>query len=305
MRRGLLRHVPSEDELARVYWELASLGAASGGARRAWKYSPASREELLALACEMSRYDARLLSVLVAWLSKSWSEFNPLEVRRTMGRMSNPRALCVVVSFVRSASRDRELRHFVDYVCAGWGRNEAVERFFFDADRPQSRLAERRLGSSLVEYSRWGFIGTERPQSDVFEKLTVGRYDRATRLDILRRLAQRRGEVALSEYRAEIDDAISRAQSVADAHAAGLLQRGEKRGSRWVWPTAGTQASLRGGRVVVRTRTGAVSIDAPAGSVATILAGPDGDGALTVRTPLHRGQVQIRSRDLVLPSNTR
>jgi hypothetical protein len=281
--KQLLAHAPTDNELARMYWELAKLGAPGGGAQRPWPYKPRSREELISLASEMCRYDARLLTILVSWLRETWGALNPLALRVEMRRMRSPQAACVVLSFVRSAPADAELRKLVAYVCSGIPPARPVERFFFDSERPGSRLAERHFGRSLLEYSKWGYIGLERPQTDVFRKTTVGRYDRASRVDVLRRLAKRRGEVALSEYLAEIDGAISRPQAVKDARAASLLLRGTKRGGRWAWPVSGLHVAIGPAPITVRVAKGEVSADVLAHKLGKVLSEPDEQGWIRVR----------------------
>lgn len=279
----LLLDAPTEDELARMYWELAELGAPSAGAKRPWRYQPASREEIVCLAAEMCRHDARLLTVLVAWLRQSWEALNPLALRREMPRMKRPQALCVTLSFVRSGRVDPELRRMVAYVCAGWRPVSPVEQFFFDGDRPGSKLGERRFGRSLAEYSRWGFLGLERPQTDVYRKTTVGRFDRASRIDLLRKMAKRRGEITLTEYLGEIDHAISRPQAVHDARAAGLVLRGRKRGGRWVWPAAGARVAVEKDSISIRVRGAETTTEALAGQIADVTSEPDDRGWMRVR----------------------
>lgn len=303
--KRLLARPPTEDELARMYWELAKLGAPSGGAKRPWTYAQRSREGLICLAAEMCRYDARLLTILVAWLRESWAELNPLTLRVEMRRMRSPQALCVVLSFVRSGAVDPELRKLVAYVCSGVAPARPVERFFFDSERPGSRLAERHFGRSLVEYSRWGFVGLERPQTDVFQKTTVGRYNRASRVDVLRRLAKRRGEVTLTEYLAEIDQAISRPQAVKDARSAGLLLRGTKRGGRWVWPVAGLRVAIGPAPITVRAAKTETSADVLAHKLGKLTSEPDEHGSIRVRAMGRSWQLRAAQLKLLEESASR
>lgn len=237
--KGLLEHAPSADELARLYHELAKQGAPSVGAERPWPYAPESQEHLFALACEMLRYDPRLLSIALHWLLVAWPRLNPRVLRVWMHRMRWPQALLVVAAFARAARpRDVELRYFTDYLAAGF-RPVEPQRFFFDVERPGSRRAAARLGRSLDPYTRWGFIGTERPAADVFEKELVGRYDAATRARIARELTDRRGAISMREYLDAVDGSISRPQARADLIAAGLEVSGRGRGARWSRPPSG------------------------------------------------------------------
>lgn len=232
---SLLRHPPSEAELERLYHELARIGARSIGRRRPWPYRPRGVEALIALAGEMLRYDPRLLGVLLQFFLERWSELNPLELRRQLAVMRWPQSLLVVLSFVRIASVEPELRRFVDYLCAGWPRIQPAERFFIDTERPGSRTAERRFGRNLQPYARWGFLGTERPTSDAATRSVLGRYDTQTRRDILASLLSRHREISLGDYLAAVDHSISRQQAIHDLRRLGGLQPvGRGRGARWL-----------------------------------------------------------------------
>jgi hypothetical protein len=231
---GLLAHPPTQAELERLYYELASLGAPSVGRRRAWRYRPRSPEALLALAGEMLRYDARLLSVLLQLILGHWASFNPVALRACMHEMRFPQALLVTLDFAKTASRDAELRYFCDYVASGWSRIEPAERFFIDAERPGSRMAVRRLGRNLQPYARWGFFGSERPTVDPVTKRTVGRYDAHTRHEILEQLANTSQAFTLAEYLEAVDHAISRQQALLDLRSSpNLTMTGRGRGARW------------------------------------------------------------------------
>lgn len=231
---GLLEHVPSEAELERLYYELAREGATSVGKKRAWPYRPRTLEALLALAGEMLRYDARLLSILLQFVLAHWRRLNPLAMRDELRAMRWPQALLVVLEFAKAETSDPELRHFAEYLAAGFPRVEPSERFFLDAERPASRVAVRRVGRNLAGYARWGFIGHERPIVDPITKRSVGRYDARTRRQIMQDLLARRGELTLSEYLSAVDHAISRQQALADLKShPGLRVHGHGRGARW------------------------------------------------------------------------
>lgn len=231
---GLLVHPPTEAELERLYYELARAGASSVGRKRAWPYRVTSREQLVALAAEMLRFDARLLSILLQYTLEHWRELNPLTLRSQLHGMRWPHALLVVLEFGKSATHDPEFRYFADYVAAGFRRIEPVERFFLGAERPGSRMAERALGRNLAPYARWGFIGTERPTVDPATKETVGRYDARTRRMILAQLAARTPRFSLVDYLEAVDHAISRQQALIDLRSfKGLQLKGRGRGARW------------------------------------------------------------------------
>ena len=231
---GLLLHTPTEDELARLYYELAQLGATSVGRKTKWPYRPCSHEELVALAAEMLRYDPRLLSILLQFIVSAWDSLNPVTLRKFMQRMRWPQALLVVMEFAKSASRNPELRYFADYLAAGFLHVDPVERFFIDAERPGSRMAARALGRNLRAYARWGFVSTEKPIANPVTKRTVGGYDAQTRKRILSELATNAASFSLADYLAAVDHSISRQQALLDLRDfSNLVTTGHGRGAKW------------------------------------------------------------------------
>jgi hypothetical protein len=226
--------VPGTAEFERLYFELGAAGARVGGKKRRWPYRPDGLEGLLALACDMLRWDPRLLSVLVQLLLARWADANPLLLRRRAAEMTCPQALAVVLAFTKIASGDPELARYADYVSAGWPRLSPAERFFLDAARPGSRAAERAVGRNLAPYARWGFVGTERPIADLATRRTLGRYDARTRRRILARLVERGEPFSMADYLDALDHAVTRQQALADLRAcAGLALVGRGRGAVW------------------------------------------------------------------------
>lgn len=229
----LLRRPPTVSDLERMYYELAARGAPAVGRKRSWPYRKLSDAALFCLACEMIRYDARLLTILVQYLLRSWRTNNPVELRAQMRSMSYPQVACVVVEFARAATTDAELRHFCDYLCAGWGKVEPIERLFLDTEPVASRSAARKLGRNLREYARWGFIGTERPTLNQATRELGGRYDVETRRRILREVLTEKPGLRLAHLMDTIDGGTSRQQLLADLRAIGGRPNGHGRGATW------------------------------------------------------------------------
>lgn len=234
MTGRLLDHPPTEPELSRLYFELAKRGAPSVGSESPWPYAPESPEQLVALGADMMRWDARLLSILLAFLLEHWRELDVVRLRAEMKRMRSPQALLVVGELAREATADTELRYYLDHLAAGYRRVAPAERFFLGGLPPESRTHRRRLGRSLAAYSKWGFVGTERPAADVFHKRLVGRYDASTRRAIARDLARERPGFKLAEYLDAIEHSVNRQQALTDLRAVPELHvEGHGRGARW------------------------------------------------------------------------
>ncbi len=232
-----LVRVPSDADLARAYHELSVRGAPLVGRATRWPYHPASEEELLCLLAEMSRHDARILGALVELCMERWPSLSPVALRAAMRRMRCPQALCVVIEFAREAAPDKELGLWARHVTSGWGRLDPVEHFFVDDVRPGERSAPRRIGRSLVAYSRWGFLAVERPTLDPHRKIRLGRYDARSRRTILDGLGSSHPDgVTLADYLDAIDHSVSRQQAIADLRAAG--KKPDRRGPGATWRAA-------------------------------------------------------------------
>lgn len=230
----ILQHAPTEDELARLYWELSKVGGTGIGANRPWPYKPNSAEQLLVLASQMMRYDARLLHILVQWLPAHFDTLNPLLLRRELRETRWPQSLLVALEFARLSLADPELEAFAEYVSSGFESVDPAERFFIGYELPGTRWAARNLGRNLAPYARWGFISQERPIVDPVTKRTVGRYDVETRRWILKELAQTKPDFSIADYLVAVDETISRQQALADLQAYAAIEKvGNGRGARW------------------------------------------------------------------------
>lgn len=225
---------PDEPTLARLYDELARIGAPAVGRRCRWAYRPKTHEALLTLAADMLRYDARLLSILLEYLLVHGLGLDPRKLREEMRSMQCPHALLVVGEFAKSASSEPELRYFCDYLAAGWARVTPPQRFFLDGHRPGSRMAQRQRAVNLKEYARWGFIGVERPSTSTTQKTRVGSYDATTRATVRRRLAERHAQFSVADYLSAVDHGISRQQAYLDLkNDPEFESTGRGRGARW------------------------------------------------------------------------
>jgi hypothetical protein len=232
--RSLLLHPPTQDELERMYHELAAKGAPAVGRKRPWPYDARGLEQLLVLAGEMLRHDARLLSILLELVLARWQSLDPQELRRQMTAMTSPQALLVVFEFARQASSEPELRYLVDYVAAGYRPVVPAQAFFLDAAVPGTRTHERRRGRSLTAYSKWGFLGTERPSTSATGKTRVGRYDAPTRRRIRHEIAAKRGAFTMRQYLAALDHGITRQRAYQDLHGDPDFElAGHGAGARW------------------------------------------------------------------------
>jgi hypothetical protein len=226
--------VPSEArELARLYHELAAIGARVEGRRYAWRFGQPSPEELVVLAAQAARHDARLLWVVVELLAREYPRMNPLALRRAAQRARWPAAVAVALEFARRAAPSKELDDYAAFVTAPVAPARG-ERFFLGAHAFGGAHARRDAEESLAEYKRWGYLGREEPFSKEMGSAAHGTLARPERMNLLRRLAERRGDVTFAEYFEAVRGRVSARQASRDLRDAPFLEKeGRTRDARY------------------------------------------------------------------------
>jgi hypothetical protein len=228
-----LTRAPEERELPRLYHELAAIGARAEGRRVPWRFGHPSPEELAVLAAQAARAEPRLLWVLVELLARGYDRFDPLKLRRALGRARWPAALGVAFEFARRAVRSREMDDVAAFVMA-LTAPASGERFFLGTRAFGGELARRDVEESLAEYLRWGYFSREEPLAKELGAVARGTLGPRERMNLLRRLADRRGEVTLGDYLAALRGRASRRQASRDLAAAPFLAlTGATRGARY------------------------------------------------------------------------
>ena len=236
---NVVAEVPqASGEIARLYHELSRIGARVEGRRAPWRLGRPSPEELVVLAAQASRHDPRLLWATVELLVRRFAEFDALRIRRAAQQARWPAAVGVAFEFARRVVQSREFDDYTRFVTAPLPPAPG-ERFFLGAHAFGGAHARRDAEESLAEYKRWGYFGREEPIAKELGSAARGSLGPAERRNVLRRLAERRGEVTLSEYCAALRGRVSRRQASRDlAGAPFLAKAGRTRGTRYRLLTA-------------------------------------------------------------------
>lgn len=244
-----LAQIPDgDDELARLYHELAGIGARVEGRRRPWRFGRPSREELVVLAAQAARKEPRLLWAVVELLARSYERLDALALRRAALRARWPAAVAVALEFARRVAPSQELDDWARFVTAPISR-AVGERFFLGTRAFSGAQARRDAEESLAEYKRWGYLGREEPFAKELGSTARGTLGPAERTNLLRRLAEREGSVTLGEYVAALKGRASPRQAQRDLAAAPFLERrGRTRGARWVLAARAADDAARGRR---------------------------------------------------------
>jgi len=216
-----------------MYYELAQEGASCSGEKYSWPYRLKSREEKLILAADMTRWDPRLLGILIEFLLKNWERLQPQILRQYYSQMKTPQTMAVVAEFCRAATAKKEIQYYCEYLQKGL--RKVPDQFYFKGHyAPGGKLGQAAADKSIKEYKKWGFMARETPTIDVYSKKTVGRVDAAGRLNLLRDLFKTNSELSLGDYLRALKNGISRQQALADLKKIAQLKKGTQgRGARW------------------------------------------------------------------------
>ena len=224
---------PSDDHLSRLYYELGKCGAKAVGEKKPWPYPLKTPESLFMLGSDWSRFDPRLLQILVTFGISHWSTLLPQQMRQGIQSMRTPQTLGVVTAFIKSTlPQQKEIHLFCNYLTEGL-RPVPPQYYFFNLFLPGSYSAEKTTKESLSEFKTWGFLGRDRVVIDNITKKAVGTWDSISRANILKRLLRSRKEIQISDYLEEIHHSISRQQAIIDFKSIGALQNGKGRGTFW------------------------------------------------------------------------
>lgn len=230
----MLKAIPTTAHLARLYYELSQIGASATGAKRPWPYHPRGPAELFCLAAEMSRYDPRLMTILVRFLEQKWHRLNPAAIRRLYPQMHSPQSVTVIAEFVLGDKPKDETRFFCDYLQQGL-KPSPTQFYFNHLYAPGSYLALQALLFPLSEYKKWGFLAREAPVVDEEHRASLGNYDSPVRINILQNLLLEKKKIRLSDYLAACGGHISRQQAFLDLkNVKGIKTSGHGKSARWV-----------------------------------------------------------------------
>lgn len=229
----MILQTPTTAHLSRMYFELAKIGAASAGACKPWPYKIGDKEGLISLACDMSRFDPRLVDILVGYFIRHWSELNPAKLRGYYAEMKAPQTVAVITEFVAGEVHDDEAAFFIQYLCMGL-KPVNHQFYFYDLYSPGGVLATRAAEEGIYEYRKWGFFARERPVVNSANKRCAGSFDSISRRNILKRLIGEKKEIGLKDYLKALEYSVSRQQALCDIKKSGLMKCvGSGRGAKW------------------------------------------------------------------------
>jgi hypothetical protein len=224
---------PTLKHLSRMYYELAQLGARAIGEKDDWPYCYATKEDLLILGSQMSRYDPRLLSILVEYFYRNWKSINPLELKILLKQANTPQTVCVILNFL-TRTHDKEYLDYYEYITKEFSP-VPHQLYFIDLYFPGSNNMKQASKTSLSEYYEWGFLARERPIIYNAQRISLGHWGPESRKNIIQDLAKKNTSFTISDYLKKIDNTITRQQALIDLkNTSNIELKGRKKGSHWV-----------------------------------------------------------------------
>jgi len=221
----------SPKERSTIYFQLGKLGAFCSGEN----YMPSLNRlpifDILSFACEESRFDPRLLGVLIDYFAKHYPQINPFELAQSINTIPTPQTLGVVLEFSMKVNRDPELKSFAQIVL-GKIQMAPFQSYFSHQYRPRvGNLIEQEIHTPW-EFRKWGFIAHKEPYLKEFRpNKSPLTYPKEDRIRILRNLFKKKKNIQIKDYLCQLQGAITRQQAYQDLrNLKGIRHSGKNKG---------------------------------------------------------------------------
>src|SRR5262245_57653360 len=141
----------SLEERSSLYDRLAKLGARVFQTAKDFHFIDFSDEEILAVAAEQSRYNYRLLYVLVELLATDYAQFNPFRIRDALHLHKTPQVWGVIREYVSKVGKNPGRDHFFAILVEGL--KPASPQLFFNSLRtPRPERMEKIVLRTTKEF---------------------------------------------------------------------------------------------------------------------------------------------------------
>ena len=217
----------SARDLKKIYHDLALVNKNS--------YT-ASLEKLFCRVCDATRFDPRLLEVVVNHFGKEFLQLNPLQVRLQLAHMQTPQTVGVVLEFIKLLRPDALTRDIVSFITKPLFPVEPQLYYVGVYTKPLSASIRKAIDMPLQEFSRWGFLAHEGVEfKNDFNRKTLGTLPLPSRVQIIQRLLQNQTPFSIGDYLEALNHQISRQQAFVDLKNCGLVKSiGANKGGKWV-----------------------------------------------------------------------
>lgn len=220
----------NKEELSHLYWELARRGAFCSGEKFSWRFNHMTEEELLTLAVLQSRYDPRLLIILVDFF-KLPRDLHPIHFKRFLRQEEALPIMAVIGEFVLESPASLEAKELCRFLMTGT-RPVPTQLFYRGLYPIAGKKMREVIERPLWAFKKWGFLAADPPLLKEKAGPRIYLFDQPTRLRILQELAARQKRFRLKDYLTEIRDSISRQQALKDLSSVRWLRkRGRGKGT--------------------------------------------------------------------------
>lgn len=230
----------SARDLEKIYHDLALSGAACLNPIPQ-KMTPyvASLETQFCQACDATRFDPRLLEVVVNHFGRELLTLNPLQLRLQMQHMQTPQTIGVVMEFIKLMRSDDLTRDIATFVTKSLAEVPLQLYYVGIYTKPMSASILKATQMPLQEFSRWGFLAHEGVVfKNDFTRKTLGTFALTSRMQIIQHLAQSQTQFSIGDYLAALQYQISRQQAFLDLKKCGFVKLiGTNKGGKWIAKT--------------------------------------------------------------------
>lgn len=202
----------NEKESSRLYWELSRRGASCEGVKYPWKYKRLTPEEFFTLVFLQTRYDPRLVAIMIHFFCHHELHLDPLLFHDILKKNGVLTVAAVIGEFVlqqKEVTLFRFLTHYAQPV--------STQLFYKNYPTIGGTKVQEIMQKPLWYFKKWGFLATELPLLQ--EKNLKTRhylYDFHSRVSLLREMVGQQPHFRLSDYLRWIHNSISRQQALKD-----------------------------------------------------------------------------------------
>ena len=146
----------SPDERATLYHLLGKNGAFCGGERRSDLFNNWALPDLLVAASEESRYDPRLMGILIHFFTQNYRKLNPFELHERLKEIPTPQTMGVIGEFAQRVDCNTDLCHFFELVLSKVEK-APYQAYYISQTRPRPLKMYETIKYTPSEFKNWGF----------------------------------------------------------------------------------------------------------------------------------------------------
>ena len=220
------------NELSSLYFQLQQNGAFCRGENKK-HFDNLSLEEILAIALEESRWDFRLLGILIDFFQKNFIHSKPFLLKNYIQKNQSPSVIGVVEEWVYTLDTSSDIKDFFALLTKDLKQDDEYKLFNVGQVFILKNI-QKEASNSLMQFKKWGFLCSEIPllKENLIRDKKLHLYSKEERMNILKELLASYGEISLKEYLKAIKHSVTRQHARLDILSyKGIKQKGTTKGS--------------------------------------------------------------------------